>query len=113
MIFGPKLQAVIPSTVLTTICFLVKSKDSLNFEYTLAQDNGYFDGERRKIPVVEAGVKETKGYFSALLRDTAVNYAFDKNLVSDEVIQTVNLKYVNDYKVTDDLNILLKGLKNN
>ncbi len=39
--------------------------------------------------------------------------AFDKNLVSDEVIQTVNLKYVNDYKVTDDLNILLKGLKNN
>lgn len=39
--------------------------------------------------------------------------AFDKNLVSDEVIQTVNLKYVNDYKVMDDFNILLKGLKNN
>lgn len=39
--------------------------------------------------------------------------AFDKNLVSDEIIQTVNLKYVNDYRVSDDLNILLKGLKKN
>ncbi len=39
--------------------------------------------------------------------------AFDKNLVSEEVIQTVNLKYVNDYKVMDDFNILIKGLKNN
>jgi GT2 family glycosyltransferase len=39
--------------------------------------------------------------------------AFDKNLVSEDVIRTVNLKYVNDYKVSDDLNILLKGLRNN
>ncbi|MFN0289942.1 alpha-2-macroglobulin family protein [Pedobacter helvus] len=68
------------NALIDTLSIAVKSKDSLNFEYTLAQENGYFDGERRKIPVVEAGVKETKGYFSALLRDTAVNYAFDKNL---------------------------------
>ncbi|MDQ8006579.1 MAG: alpha-2-macroglobulin family protein [Pedobacter sp.] len=68
------------NSLIDTLGIVVKSKDSLNFEYTLAQDNGYFDGERRKIPVFEAGVKETKGYFSALLRDTTLNYSFDKNL---------------------------------
>ena len=68
------------NSLIDTLGIVVKSKDSLNFEYTLAQENGYFDGERRKIPVFEAGVKETKGYFSALLRDTTINYAFDKQL---------------------------------
>jgi len=63
-----------------TVSIAVTGKDSLNFEYTLKQDNGYFDGEIRKIPVFEAGVMETKGYFSALLRDTSITYNFDKNL---------------------------------
>ncbi|WP_421944338.1 alpha-2-macroglobulin family protein [Pedobacter sp.] len=63
-----------------TITIAANGKDSLNFEYTLKQDNGYFDGEIRKIPVFEQGVKETKGYFSALLRDTTITYGFDKNL---------------------------------
>lgn len=58
----------------------VANKDSLNFEYTLMQDNGYFDGEIRKIPVFEKGVKETKGYFNALHSDTTINYNFDKRL---------------------------------
>ncbi|MCD0488522.1 carboxypeptidase-like regulatory domain-containing protein [Pedobacter sp. MC2016-14] len=55
-------------------------KDSLKFEYTMKQDNGYFDGEIRKIPVFEAGVLETKGVFNALTRDTTINYAFDASL---------------------------------
>ncbi|WP_343534774.1 alpha-2-macroglobulin family protein [Pedobacter sp.] len=55
-------------------------KDSLYFEYTLTQDNGYFDGEIRKVPVFEKGVKETKGYFNALHSDTTINYNFDKRL---------------------------------
>ncbi|RYG06685.1 MAG: hypothetical protein EOO07_28770, partial [Chitinophagaceae bacterium] len=63
-----------------TITIAANGKDSLNFEYTLKQDNGYTDGEIRKIPVFEQGVKETKGYFSALLRDTTITYGFDKNL---------------------------------
>jgi len=58
----------------------VAEKDSLYFEYTLTQDNGYFDGEVRKIPVFEKGVKETKGYFNALHNDTTINYNFDQRL---------------------------------
>lgn len=54
--------------------------DSLSFEYTMKQDNGYFDGEMRKIPLLQAGVIETKGFFNALTRDTTINYNFDPRL---------------------------------
>lgn len=54
--------------------------DSLKFEYTMKQDNGYFDGEVRKIPLLQAGVTETKGYFNALTRDTTISYNFDAAL---------------------------------
>ncbi|TDO22994.1 alpha-2-macroglobulin family protein [Pedobacter duraquae] len=65
---------------LDTIEIVAKGSDSLRFEYTLKQDNGYFDGEIRKVPVVPAGVQETKGYFDALLKDTTINYQFDAHL---------------------------------
>jgi len=54
--------------------------DSLSFEYSMLQNNGYFDGELRKIPVFKTGVTETKGYFDALLKDTTVSYDFDARL---------------------------------
>ncbi|HMI00928.1 MAG TPA: alpha-2-macroglobulin family protein, partial [Pedobacter sp.] len=54
--------------------------DSLSFEYSMLQDNGYFDGELRKIPLLQTGVTETKGYFDAFIRDTTVSYDFDASL---------------------------------
>lgn len=54
--------------------------DSLSFEYTMKQDNGYFDGEIRKIPLFQTGVTETKGFFNALNRDTSITYTFDPAL---------------------------------
>lgn len=70
----------VKNSYLDTVDIVVKEKDSLKFEYTLKQENGYFDGELRKIPVYKPGVTETKGYFSALLADTIINYSFDKKL---------------------------------
>ena len=109
------------NSLIDTLGIVVKSKDSLNFEYTLAQENGYFDGERRKIPVFEAGVKETKGYFSALLRDTIINYAFDKNLgkitlraeasvfptLLDEISKLRNYEYLCNEQLASKLKSLL------
>ncbi|WP_285055061.1 alpha-2-macroglobulin family protein [Pedobacter ginsengisoli] len=54
-----------------------KAKDSLQFLYTLHQDKGYFDGEKRGIPLLPLGIQETKGYFSALHGDTTTSYNFD------------------------------------
>ncbi|SOD12206.1 alpha-2-macroglobulin family protein [Pedobacter xixiisoli] len=109
------------NSLIDTLGIVVKSKDSLNFEYTLAQENGYFDGERRKIPVFEAGVKETKGYFSALLRDTIINYSFDKNLgkitlraeasvfptLLDEMTKLRNYEYLCNEQLASKLKALL------
>ncbi len=64
---------------LDTIMIAARGTDSLHFEYTLKQPNGYFDGERRSIPLYAAGVKETVGWFSVWTGDTTVRYHFDKN----------------------------------
>ncbi|MDB5013160.1 MAG: hypothetical protein JWQ25_1362, partial [Daejeonella sp.] len=56
------------------------TKDSLQFEYTIKRDNGYFDGEKRTIPTFEQGVRETKGFFNALENDTTVTYKFNNAL---------------------------------
>ncbi|WP_199137422.1 carboxypeptidase-like regulatory domain-containing protein [Pedobacter sp. ASV12] len=104
-----------------TMAIAVYGKDSLSFEYTLKQSNGYFDGETRKVPVVEAGVKETKGYFAAFLRDTTVNYEFDKKLgnitlkaeasvfpsLLDEMTKLRNYEYLCNEQLASKLKALL------
>jgi TonB-dependent SusC/RagA subfamily outer membrane receptor len=56
------------------------NKDSLQFLYTLRQEKGYFDGERRKIPLLPLGTQESKGYFIAMTGDTSITYNFDNAL---------------------------------
>lgn len=104
-----------------TLAIAVTGKDSLNFEYTLKQDNGYFDGEVRKIPVYEAGVLETRGYFSAMLRDTSITYNFDKSLgkvtiraessifptLLDEMTKLRNYEYLCNEQLASKLKSLL------
>ncbi|MEO7215883.1 alpha-2-macroglobulin family protein [Mucilaginibacter sp.] len=60
-----------------TLNITATNADSLEFEYSIARDNGYFDGEKRKIPVVKQGVQETIGVFEALDRDTTITLKFD------------------------------------
>ncbi|MFB9845012.1 alpha-2-macroglobulin family protein [Mucilaginibacter ginsenosidivorans] len=62
-----------------TMSVTAEGTDSLAFEYTIKRDNGYFDGERRKIPLMEQGTKETKGVFEALEKDTTVSLKFNPN----------------------------------
>lgn len=45
--------------------------DSIRIVYSLTAANGYFDGERRAIPVYKAGTLETHGEF-AVLNDTTI-----------------------------------------
>ncbi|RYD93668.1 MAG: hypothetical protein EOP54_18795, partial [Sphingobacteriales bacterium] len=63
-----------------TLNITAADTDSLTFEYSLKRGNGYFDGEQRKIPVIQQGVQETKGVFEALRGDTTVNFKFDNAL---------------------------------
>jgi TonB-dependent SusC/RagA subfamily outer membrane receptor len=63
-----------------TLHVTATATDSLTFEYSIKRSNGYFDGERRQIPVVKAGVEETSGQFAALNHDTTVTMRFDPSL---------------------------------
>ncbi|OOQ56832.1 alpha-2-macroglobulin family protein [Mucilaginibacter pedocola] len=63
-----------------TLAITASATDSLEFEYSIKRDNGYFDGEQRKIPVIKQGTQETKGIFEAMDRDTTVNLKFDPTM---------------------------------
>lgn len=70
----------VKNALIDTFRITAADKDSLKFEYTIKKDNGYFDGERRSIPVFEQGVLETKGSFADLEKDTTVTLKFDPAL---------------------------------
>ncbi len=70
----------VKNALIDTFRITAADKDSLKFEYTIKKDNGYFDGERRSIPVFEQGVLETKGTFADLEKDTTVTLKFDPAL---------------------------------
>ncbi|MHA4811818.1 alpha-2-macroglobulin family protein [Flavitalea flava] len=57
---------------LDTFALRPGNADSLKIKYTLLKKDGYFDGEERTLPIYKAGVKETKGFFSALENDTSL-----------------------------------------
>lgn len=62
-----------------TVMITVNGTDSLDFEYSLQQANGYFDGEQRKAPVYAAGVKETTGSFIYMDEDSVINHISEKD----------------------------------
>lgn len=70
----------VKNSKIDTLNVTATNTDSLTFEYSIKRDNGYFDGERRKIPVIKQGLEETKGVFEALNKDTTINMQFNPAL---------------------------------
>ncbi|GGA85574.1 carboxypeptidase-like regulatory domain-containing protein [Puia dinghuensis] len=65
--------------------------DSIRLSYTLQRTDGYFDGEERSIPVLPAGVKETRGHFVPLEGDTSLRLSFDTTLGTVHVFAEASL----------------------
>ncbi|RXF67640.1 carboxypeptidase-like regulatory domain-containing protein [Arcticibacter tournemirensis] len=70
----------ITNSKIDTFRIQAEGKDSLHFEYSIKRPTGYFDGERRSIPLYERGVLETKGIFETLEKDTSISLSFDPKL---------------------------------
>ena len=51
--------------------------DSVEVQYSLQQETGFTDGERRYVPVYPKGVEETTGQFLSLFTDTTFTLTFD------------------------------------
>ncbi len=58
-----------------TLDIAAKGTDSLKVKYIVEKENGFMDGEERKIPVFEQGVLETNGMFATLSKDTSFSVA--------------------------------------
>lgn len=71
-----KTTAVLTS-VIDTLLLTAPEGDSLSMTYELQRSNGYFDGEKRNIPLVPAGTRETTGFFLALDTDTTFTIRTD------------------------------------
>jgi len=70
----------VKNSKIDTLNVVAANTDSLTFAYTIKRDNGYFDGEMRKIPVIAKGTQETKGIFQVLNGDTTITMNFDPTL---------------------------------
>lgn len=78
--------------------------DSLTLTYKL-ETAGYFDGERRSIPVLPKGLSTQKGQFWVLSRDTALIYEPDPQLgpvqlhVQEDILPLLleDLRYLRSY----------------
>jgi alpha-2-macroglobulin len=68
------------NSYIDTINLSIKNEDTMTLRLELNKDDGYYDGEERKIPVFRQGVLETKGFFAALEGDTTIKLQMDPSL---------------------------------
>ena len=100
---------------------LKAEQDSVSLLYSLKKDDGYFDGEKRDIPVFPIGLEETKGSFYILENDTVITPEFDKNLrkvqlyadvdevefLKGDLAKVINYKYWCNEQIASKLKALL------
>ncbi|SDF69368.1 TonB-dependent outer membrane receptor, SusC/RagA subfamily, signature region [Chitinophaga filiformis] len=107
------------NTFIDTIPVFIQGTDSISFKYTLDKE-GYIDGEQRKIPVIERGAEETKGFFTALYNDTALSYVPARQepvmmhaesailpVLLDEITQVQQYKYLCNEQLASKLKTYL------
>ncbi|MBB3701032.1 carboxypeptidase-like regulatory domain-containing protein [Flammeovirga yaeyamensis] len=99
--------------------------DSLHLKYTINTSSGYFDGEKRSIPVFPIGLEKAKGTFSVLDGDTTIQLSFDDNeskvqlyatsdylnIVEDEVRSLISYRYLCNEQLASKLKAHLAQMK--
>lgn len=100
---------------------LVAPTDSLKLRYTLKKEDGYFDGEERKIPVFPVGLEETKGSFYVLENEKAIQPIFDTtngdvslyaevdylDILNTEIVRLMDYKYFCNEQIASKLKAML------
>ncbi|MBN1952842.1 MAG: carboxypeptidase-like regulatory domain-containing protein [Bacteroidales bacterium] len=100
---------------------VVAPQDSVVLTYSVELNDGYFDGERREIPVFRAGLEESRGNFYVLDEDTSVQLSFDAGLgevslyaradvfdvLQDEMSRLINYRYGCNEQIASKLKALL------
>ncbi len=106
-------------SIIDTLTVIAQS-DSISVQYMVENQDGYFDGERRDIPVFPIGLEETEGQFYVLDKDTTINLNFNPQLgmvnlyARADVLEVIEdeIKYLMRYKYlcNEQIASKLKGL---
>ncbi len=83
-----------------SLSFIANSTDTIALTYSLERDNGYFDGEKREVPVFRRGVEEVEGAFFTLNTDSVITIKLPKGCEKGEL-----------YMESNPLNIILNEAK--
>ncbi len=100
---------------------LKASGDTISVQYQVNRDDGYFDGEKREIPVFPVGMEKTIGNFYVLQKDTTIKLRFDSTIndvhlyaksniikvLEDEINYLINYKYDCNEQLASKLKALL------
>jgi len=100
---------------------VVAQGDSMTVKYFLETPDGYFDGEKRDIPVFPVGLEEAKGNFHVLDKDTSLSLEFDTALgevslyaradmldvLEDEISHLIKYKYSCNEQLASKLKALI------
>lgn len=100
---------------------LLATNDSLGVKYYLETQEGYFDGEKRDIPILPQGLEATKGEFHVLRKDTTLQLQFDASMgtvklfaradlltvLEDEIRHIIGYKYTCNEQEASKLKALL------
>lgn len=95
--------------------------DTMSLKYSLKTQDGYFDGEKREIPVYPVGIQEAKGSFYVLDKDTTLKLTFDKafnevtlyakadvmDVLQDEISRLISYRYSCNEQLASKLKALL------
>jgi TonB-dependent SusC/RagA subfamily outer membrane receptor len=107
--------------IIDTLQLTANRKDSISVKYYLEKEDGYFDGEKRYIPIFPAGLEKTEGQFYVLDKDTTFNIHFNQNLgevriyakadileiIGDEISRLIDYKYSCNEQLASKLIALL------
>ena len=72
-------QREIARVQVDTLPLVACAQDTMDVTYSLVRENGYFDGEKRDIPVIPQGIEEAVGEFFTLNTDTLLRIKLPEN----------------------------------
>jgi alpha-2-macroglobulin len=108
-------------SIVDTLQLTANRKDSISVKYYLEKEDGYFDGEKRYIPVFPAGLEKTEGQFFVLDKDTTFSIRFNQKLgkvrlyakadvldiIGEEISRLIYYKYSCNEQLASKLKALL------
>lgn len=111
----------IANSFVDTLTLVAANEDSISVKFSLTKEDGYFDGEKRDIPVYPLGLETTIGNFYSLDKDTSFNINIDPTLgtttiyaradildvIEDEIQHVRNYKYLCNEQLASKLKALL------